>query len=1323
MGISIHLNAQDLRLSRRTSERVGALSRTLRNLSAGIKTRASELGGATLSINERMMSELQGTRAELRGLNSNASFLQTVDGALAEATESLQKMRELAVRASTLGLSLEDREALERDFKALMSQVEAISEEATYNNRKLLNGDMTTFQLSLVGDRDTETRAQSPASDELALLPNLRPDRLGKHVNHVGMGRGVFLSELQTGDLSINGVEIRGTTRFDDRSSYCYASGSALAKASAINAASEHTGVTAEADLNAYRAYEPIVGGTLDEGRWIRVNGFQVSGFTFEDQDATGTLRQALNEGLSQTGVVASLDEEGKLLLVAPDGRNITIEFSDIPLRNQLGVRDLNGDEINFSVDVDPPRYEHHGDITSVEYVTTNERVLETPGGQFSGTFNVLDSRFTKAQDRVDYIFEVVKAGALGTAQFRVVEEQIPNGTSDDLVEDYAFIKSGGELATPSPEKVRLAGSQYQGASHIRVNLKVIDGGSPESTLDTEHPLAEVYLTSLDDSSVAPVTLGRFKISNEGVLDLTDEGLPVQLRFPIDERRGLETATGGVLKLGQALSPSTEAEGHDYPLQPFIEEWDGIHSANITVEVLEAGHAIGELAYGFVDEAPAKIRVTAELLYQDRTVVNDYTLDEKDGVYRTELNPEGVAGDEFGGLGLVFPSPFGRQAITNSATTTGDYKNRVNVYPQRYVGEEAREYVITLTSGGIMSHQIGDGGPSAKVDVYGRDDADQRVLLDTYDIDEVNTDRAIYLGDGAEKDGLLVVFPRGPRVTQVTKSRDPGGNLYFYSHLFNDLNPKSGVIRITQAGTDSSDPPAEWEYFYEDDPDTILGTGVVSKTTTLPDDTRMVSQVQRSFISQTSGVPNNVAFIRDVGYTNPFGGVFTSKVIVDPKAPEDEPIEDHLQLITTWRFENRTTSQTVTDFNVNTYLNVGHGIQAYFYRDRTEVVGGVEPGWTFQGKVSAQNVFKVGDTFSYEISPNLANEGDSFEVSVSPVDLAQGSSWSFKAIGPDWKPDDTYALDLGTGFDQPAQTLDSVIRYGDTLGDIELIGSGRFEVGDQLRVGTRGFVGEVKTSGAYTNPAFATDYVLTVTKAGNIDEAELSWVRADGLTDTENGGAGVLTGLSEGASAYLEEGVFISFHDLGEGAYLAEGDEVRIAVGRNLKYTFGGQVTLHSRDPIEVTYGGGGEVDQLLGRLLFTGSEEEALSPKFTELSLNQAKVMAKEESSLAHTGLMSYAEVSKALLTIDAALEELSESRTQLGALLSRVEHQTARLTVKATELYGVTARLTGVDYASETTSMSAEQIKLMSAPMLSELAEVNAWRVMDLITLNGAR
>ena len=46
---------------------------------------------------------------------------------------------------------------------------------------------------------------------------------------------------------------------------------------------------------------------------------------------------------------------------------------------------------------------------------------------------------------------------------------------------------------------------------------------------------------------------------------------------------------------------------------------------------------------------------------------------------------------------------------------------------------------------------------------------------------------------------------------------------------------------------------------------------------------------------------------------------------------------------------------------------------------------------------------------------------------------------------------------------------------------------------------------------------------------------------------TRTEGAGTINGLQEGDAAYLEE-VFVSFHDLGQGLYAAEGDQVSVSV-------------------------------------------------------------------------------------------------------------------------------------------------------------------------------
>lgn len=1315
MSLTIHFTAQDLRNHRKLGESVNTLSKTLKNLSTGVRTEARDLGAADLAISNRIISALNGTKAELRGLNSSASLLQTLDGALAEATDSLHSLRDLALQAASAHSSLEDRQALESRFKNIIKHVQTIATETEYNGRSLLDGQSDHLNLSLVNEVKNGSRSGSAAINKLK-LPDLTAKNLGKHVSHVGQGRGVFLSPLASEQIKINGVSIRGTVESDDRSSYEHSSGSAIAKAKAINASSALTGVTAKVDMNLYRGFVPIKGKELNQEHWLQINGEVISALKFEDSDASGSLRSAINAHFSETGVMASIDSQGQLLLAAPDGRNISLVFSDVELRNALGVRDLYGDDVNFSPDVDPPEYLHYGDISSVEYINNQSRVLATPNGQFTGTFDVLDSKFTKAQDGVDYIFEVVKAGVLGEALFRVKEEQLLDGSKDLAPESYLFGASGTELSPPSPNKVRFESSQYLGASRLRVGLKVITPGSPESTVITERPKVEVFVSSLDDPSVSAVTLGRFRISNDEILDLSPHGLDLQLNFPVDDTRSLVDANNQEFNLRQGITPQLLPDAHDYdPLQPYVKNWEGIHSTNFTVEVIESGHSIGDRDHSFTDEAPAKIRVTADLIHQSRTIVNEYTLDEHNMISVTGV---GVNGSTIaGGLGLVFPSAFGRAQSSVIREVSGDYTATPMLFDHRYVGAETREYEITLTSDGMITYQLDDGGPSADVKVYGFDDLGQRELLQSYTMDEVNAEsRQIFLGEGSEKDGFRIKFPRAASLLSVTKSRNPGAILNFHAYIYNDLSEKTGTVKITKAGIDTGPNAAEYIYYHEEDPSNILFSGTMAKRNQLPDGTLMQSYVIRQFLPETPGLPSNVGHIRDVSYSRNQGGNFTSEVI---------DLNGILTLRTTWAEGSHQEQIFDTEFKTNRHLNIGYGLQMHFYRDRLEASNIDSEDIKVSGSASAPNQFQVDDTFTYEIKPKVSKAGDKYTIRVEPVDLAEGAKWNFQALGPDWKPGDIYYSDLDTGFGAESFTLTDTLKYpfnatdplNTTLGEIKVSGIGRFEVGDQIRVGTRAFVGEVRTSGAYTNPAYPTDYILTVTKGGEVHEAELSWVREDGLNDTEHGGVGTLSGLTEGEDAYLEEGVFVSFNDIGQGAYLAQGDQIKVSVGQNLKYTFGGQVSLHSKKAIDIEYTDA-TVDRQLGKVTFTGTDEEALSPRFHQLSQAQSSLSVNPHSGLAHAGLMSRSEIDRALTTIDTALDEINDARVDVGARLNRIEHQAASMMNKVAVYLGAQARITNVDYAKSISEQSSAQIRLMSTPLLNEISQMNALRVLDLIS-----
>jgi flagellin len=142
----------------------------------------------------------------------------------------------------------------------------------------------------------------------------------------------VATNPIAAGDVLLNGVTIRNTQAVDDQLSTSFAAGSAIAKAAAINDTTEFHGVTAKPLPNEFVSANPIAGGTLDNATNIVINGQVISGFGVAADDATDVLVRSINEVFDRTGVSASLDERGRLVLRAEDGRNIELQVNGADL-------------------------------------------------------------------------------------------------------------------------------------------------------------------------------------------------------------------------------------------------------------------------------------------------------------------------------------------------------------------------------------------------------------------------------------------------------------------------------------------------------------------------------------------------------------------------------------------------------------------------------------------------------------------------------------------------------------------------------------------------------------------------------------------------------------------------------------------------------------------------------------------------------------------------------------------------------------------------------------------------------------------------------
>lgn len=134
------------------NERV--MSQTMERLSTGLRINSSADDAAGLAISNRMTSQINGLNQAVRNANDAISMVQTVDGALIEVTNMLQRMRELSVQASSGTNSASDRASLDLEFEALASEIERIADNTEWNGTAVLNGRLGEVKFQVGANAD-----------------------------------------------------------------------------------------------------------------------------------------------------------------------------------------------------------------------------------------------------------------------------------------------------------------------------------------------------------------------------------------------------------------------------------------------------------------------------------------------------------------------------------------------------------------------------------------------------------------------------------------------------------------------------------------------------------------------------------------------------------------------------------------------------------------------------------------------------------------------------------------------------------------------------------------------------------------------------------------------------------------------------------------------------------------------------------------------------------------------------------------------------------------------------------------------------------------
>ena len=308
--LNINTNVASMAARRTLNKNTQALAQSFQRLSTGLRVNSAKDDAAGLVIANRLSAQLRGLNQATRNASDSISMVQTADSALSEQQNMLQRLRELAVQAASDTNTSADRTAIQSEADALISEIDRIAVQTTYNGRNLLDGSLSGVQFQ-VGAYSNETVSLT--------IDKSRSFSLGSV--YTTTGSTATTAALAAGDLLLNGVAVRATVNSDDQFSTANQSGSAIAKAAAINEGTGDHGVTAT--VEATTVTSALTAGAMSAGSLV-INGVSIGALTVAASDADFALRNAINAASGVTGVVATVSGT-VMTLTAADGRNIAL--------------------------------------------------------------------------------------------------------------------------------------------------------------------------------------------------------------------------------------------------------------------------------------------------------------------------------------------------------------------------------------------------------------------------------------------------------------------------------------------------------------------------------------------------------------------------------------------------------------------------------------------------------------------------------------------------------------------------------------------------------------------------------------------------------------------------------------------------------------------------------------------------------------------------------------------------------------------------------------------------------------------------------------
>ncbi|HEB7508661.1 TPA: flagellin A [Campylobacter coli] len=312
MGFRINTNVAALNAKANADLNSKSLDASLSRLSSGLRINSAADDASGMAIADSLRSQANTLGQAISNGNDALGILQTADKAMDEQLKILDTIKTKATQAAQDGQSLKTRTMLQADINRLMEELDNIANTTSFNGKQLLSGNFINQEFQIGASSNQTVKATIGATQS---------SKIGLTRFETG-GRISSSGEVQFTLKNYNGIDDFQFQKVVISTSVGTGLG---ALADEINKNADKTGVRATFTVET-RGMAAVRAGTTSDD--FAINGVTIGKVDYTDGDANGALVSAINSVKDTTGVEASIDANGQLLLTSREGRGIKIEGS-----------------------------------------------------------------------------------------------------------------------------------------------------------------------------------------------------------------------------------------------------------------------------------------------------------------------------------------------------------------------------------------------------------------------------------------------------------------------------------------------------------------------------------------------------------------------------------------------------------------------------------------------------------------------------------------------------------------------------------------------------------------------------------------------------------------------------------------------------------------------------------------------------------------------------------------------------------------------------------------------------------------------------------